>query len=174
MSQSSRKQPFGESEQNAQALIQQLERIAFADVRRLCRSTGEPLPLDQISAADAAAIKTVRRREWTNKDGRPGGETILELHDKVKALELLGDHVGLWERAPGEGAPRILVLMPGETQPRELPSALAVPLLEGAGAGVQYLPVPARRPEPTRDSERDLSTGDLTQRLKPSRGGCPA
>ena len=74
-----------------QRILEELCRIAFADPRDLMRwgpDGVELRPSDELDAAQAAAVDEV-------SEGR-GGVIRLNKHDKVKALELLGRHLGLF------------------------------------------------------------------------------
>ena len=74
-----------------QRILEELCRIAFADPRDLMRwgpDGVELRPSDELDAAQAAAVDEV-------SEGR-GGVIRLKKHDKVKALELLGRHLGLF------------------------------------------------------------------------------
>ena len=74
-----------------QRVLEELCRIAFADPRDLMRwgpDGVELRPSDELDAAQAAAVDEV-------SEGR-GGVIRLKKHDKVKALELLGRHLGLF------------------------------------------------------------------------------
>ena len=74
-----------------QRILEELCRIAFADPRDLMRwgpDGVELRPSDELDAAQAAAVDEVC-------EGR-GGVIRLKKNDKVKALELLGRHLGLF------------------------------------------------------------------------------
>ncbi len=74
-----------------QRILEELCRIAFADPRDLMRwgpDGVELRPSDELDAAQAAAVDEV-------SEGR-GGVIRLKKHDKIKALELLGRHLGLF------------------------------------------------------------------------------
>ena len=98
-----------------QRVLEELCRIAFADPRALFRwgpDGVELRPIETLSPEEAAAVCEV-------SEGR-GGVIRLKKHDKVKALELLGKHFGMFadrlhaEVSGPDGAPlredkRILV-----------------------------------------------------------------
>jgi len=83
------------NEVTQERIVRELARVAFGDRRRLM-SWGPGgvrlLDSDGIDEGDAAAVAEVS--ETTTKDG---GSIKLKTHDKVKALELLGRHVGMFE-----------------------------------------------------------------------------
>ena len=82
-------------------VIRVLADIAFFDVTTLyCKLTNEPLPLSELSQHARNAIKEVLTSSYkvskTNKR-----VTIIKgyiLHDKSKALEMLGKHFGIFEK----------------------------------------------------------------------------
>ena len=106
-------------------VIEELCRIAFSDTRELMRWGPDGLelrPSDELSPEQAASVAELA-------EGR-GGTLRLKKHDKLKALELLGRHLGLFAdrihaelSGPG-GSPlredrRILVQFVGEKEGRE-------------------------------------------------------
>lgn len=73
-------------------IVRELCRIAFGDRRALMTWGPNGVRLkdsSELSADEAAAVAEVA--ETTSKDG---GSLRLKTHDKVKALELLGKHLG--------------------------------------------------------------------------------
>jgi phage terminase small subunit len=94
---------------SAQAVIQELARIGFADMADYIEidESGmiRALPLDTLAEGKSRIIKKVKEKRTirTTKGDKdnPDGDQILddtyefELHDKVKSLELLAKHLGL-------------------------------------------------------------------------------
>lgn len=75
-------------------VVAELAKIAFGDARDVMRwgPGGVVLvPSDILTDDQAASVAEVS--ESTTKDG---GSIKLKRHDKVKALELLGRHLGMW------------------------------------------------------------------------------
>jgi phage terminase small subunit len=78
----------------AERVIRELARIAFSDPRKVFRwgpNGVELLPSDELTEDEAAAVAEVS--ETTTKHG---GSIKAKLHDKNKALELLGRHLGMF------------------------------------------------------------------------------
>ena len=78
------------------AVVEELAAIGFARATNfLCVSEGELTirPTDTLSKADQAAIASVERTSNGIK---------LKFYDKMKALELLGKYMGMFEGKPGE------------------------------------------------------------------------
>ncbi len=78
----------------ADRVLREYARLAYADLRQVCRWDGEsvvPLPSEDLDADAAAAVAEVRR-------GRDA--VTVKLHDKKGALDCLSRHLGLFE-GPG-------------------------------------------------------------------------
>ena len=79
---------------NQDSVVRELAKIAFGDLRQAAAWGPDGLvlkPSDQLTEEQAACIREVSERR--TKDG---GEVKIKRHDKVKALELLGRHLGLF------------------------------------------------------------------------------
>lgn len=85
----------------AERVLQELARIAFADIRRVSRfgpDGVELVPDEELEEDDAAAISEVSQVA-TDK----GRNIKMKMHSKERALELLSRHVGIFK---DDGAPR--------------------------------------------------------------------
>ena len=83
------------NEITVERVVRELAKVAFGDTRKLMKWGPDGVLLtdsDTIDEADAASVSEVS--ETKSKDG---GSIKLKKHDKVKALELLGKHVGAFE-----------------------------------------------------------------------------
>lgn len=83
-------------------VVQELARIAFGNSRSVMSWTASGMRLrnsDDLTEDEAAIVSEVR--ETTTKDG---GSMALKTHDKLKALELLGKHLGMFEKKPEDPA----------------------------------------------------------------------
>lgn len=81
----------------ADRVLNEIAKIAFSDMRQFSRwgSSGvTPVDSSTLSDADAACVAEVSETVTEN-----GGSIKVKLHDKVAALEKLGRHLALWERA---------------------------------------------------------------------------
>jgi hypothetical protein len=104
-------------------VVAELARLAFANMADFVDENGHPKPVHQLTRDQAAAIRkvsasTVRR---PGKDGQ--AETVehsaqLELADKRAALQLLGQHTGIF--AEGIGAQTSFTLIVAEPRSPEL------------------------------------------------------
>lgn len=80
-------------------VLKELSRIAFGDIRQVMSWDNEAVTLkssDELSDADAAMVSEVSQTVTAT-----GGTIKLKVHDKMKALELAGRHLGLWEKSEG-------------------------------------------------------------------------
>jgi len=94
-------------ELTADNVLREIARIAFSDIRAIC--TFDELrgvtfkSSDVIHSDAAAAIQSVQTDVSTKSGGRYTDESIIttttkvKLHDKMKALDLAGRHLGLWD-----------------------------------------------------------------------------
>lgn len=83
-------------------VVQELARIAFGNSRSVMSWGPGGLVLrnsNDLNEDEAALVSEVR--ETTTKDG---GSMALKTHDKLKALELLGKHLGMFEKKPEDPA----------------------------------------------------------------------
>ena len=79
-------------------VVQELARIAFGNSRSVMSWGPGGLVLrnsNDLNEDEAALVSEVR--ETTTKDG---GSMALKTHDKLKALELLGKHLGMFDKKP--------------------------------------------------------------------------
>src|SRR6516225_9828907 len=86
---------------DAQSVLEELARLAFADLRALLGPDGEVADLKDMPAEAAATVKKFKARYLYDNDGRAvGREVEVELWDKLEALGMLAKHVGLLEELP--------------------------------------------------------------------------
>jgi len=90
-----------------QRIAEELARVAFADQRKVMRWGQHGVTLhDSDDLSDDAAAIVSEVSETTTKDG---GSIKLKSHDKVRALELLGKHMGMFKE-------KLEVTTPGSAQ----------------------------------------------------------
>jgi len=103
-------------------ILEELRRIAFSDKRRLINWGPNGVRLrdcDGLDDEDAAAVS-----EISESITQHGGSLKLKTYDKVRALELLGKHLGMFgdKSDEGEEAPaptRVVVEVVDASTPRE-------------------------------------------------------
>ena len=88
---------------SADMVINELAKIAFSDVSRVFTTDNRLLDVDQMDAKDTAAIASIEVEETTEIDdaGEPftaGATKKVKLWDKLKALDSLAKHFGLYEK----------------------------------------------------------------------------
>ena len=77
---------------NAERVVRELAKIAFVNAGEVV-DLDTALLMDKISDDDMAAIQSVKVKTF----GEDGVEREVKLADKLKALELLGKHLGLFK-----------------------------------------------------------------------------
>lgn len=78
------------AEITAEAVVSELAKVGFSDIRQAVRPDGTLIPVHELSDRAAAAVKRVR----VNADG---DLEEIEFWPKPQALELLGDRLGMWK-----------------------------------------------------------------------------
>lgn len=115
----------------ADGVLQELARLAFSDIRKVTTFGAAGVTIKEsaeIDDATAAAISEVS--ETTTQFG---GSRKVKLHDKVKALELAGRHLGLFEKDKGPGA-AVLNFISMCPEPAPLPDEFKPPVEDGQGS----------------------------------------
>ena len=79
---------------NQDRVIQELAKIAFVNIRDVV-DTEDATVLDSATPEDTACIESVRVKVFPTKDGE-GVEREIKMSPKLKALELLGKHLGMF------------------------------------------------------------------------------
>jgi phage terminase small subunit len=109
-------------------VVSELKKIGFADLRRAYGPDNKILPLSQIPDDVAAALVGVESEELyegTGQDRERVGDTVkVKLADKVRCLEALGKHLGIFiERrelsGPNGGPIRLEDLVAGSFEEEE-------------------------------------------------------
>lgn len=79
---------------NQDRIVLELAKIAFVNPADVTDPENAMI-LDGATSDDTAAIQSVKVKTIPTKDGE-GTEREIRFHDKIRALELLGRHVGMW------------------------------------------------------------------------------
>lgn len=113
-----RRQQSNRLEITADAVTQELAKIAFLDIAACFDEDGQLLPLSKIPANTRRAIAGLDLEEICGKD--EDGETVvigkkgkLKMLGKVEALKLLGQHLGLWSEESAQGPATVNVVING-------------------------------------------------------------
>ncbi|MFG1343542.1 terminase small subunit [Xanthobacter autotrophicus DSM 431] len=80
----------------AARVLQELARIAFADIGQLFDAAGKLKPLNQINPHDRAAIRFLQITTRDLRDGTLERKVALQIWDKLSTLEKLARHLGLF------------------------------------------------------------------------------
>ena len=79
-------------------VIQELAKLGFFDIRKLFDKDGKPLDISKLDDDTAAALVGLDVQDVSDSDGNyVGFIKKYKMADKIKALELLGKHLGTWE-----------------------------------------------------------------------------
>lgn len=93
---------------NSERVVQELARIAFLNVSDAVDIKTGKVKLDA-SKEDLAAITSLKVKQMAGQDW-DGEEREVKFADKLKALELLGRHCGLWkDKTEVSGAVQVVV-----------------------------------------------------------------
>lgn len=91
-----------EAEKNGvsrERLLQEYKKIAFSDVRELYNADGGLHNVKQIDDETAGAISSIKSKEVYDGDGNKVGDIIeVKTHDKIRALDAIGKHIGFFEK----------------------------------------------------------------------------
>lgn len=79
---------------NQDRVVLELAKIAFVNASDVIDADTATVK-DDATADDTAAIQSIKVKVFPTKDGE-GVEREIKLGDKLKALELLGKHFGMW------------------------------------------------------------------------------
>lgn len=80
------------------AVIRELAKLGFFDIRKLFDNDGKPLDISKLDDDTAAALVCLDVQDIADNDGNYiGFLKKYKMADKIKALELLGKHLGAWE-----------------------------------------------------------------------------
>lgn len=79
-------------------VLRETANLAFFDIRKMFDKNGKPLGISELDAETAAALVGLDVQDVADNDGNYVGYIKkYKMADKIKALELLGKHLGTWE-----------------------------------------------------------------------------
>lgn len=86
-------------------VLRETAKLAFFDIRKMFGKDGKPLNISELDADTAAALVGLDVQDIADNDGDyVGFVKKYKMADKLKALELLGKHLGTWE--PKDDGPK--------------------------------------------------------------------
>lgn len=91
----------------ADRVLQELAKIAFVDPANLIDM--DTATIISTDPNDTAAIASIKQKTFPTKAGNEGIEREIKLYDKIRALELLGKHIGLFTDRVSFGALPIVI-----------------------------------------------------------------
>ncbi len=99
--QAGRKAKTAKVELSAQRVLDGLMRVAFVDTRKLFGPNGELLPPTELDDDTAAAIAGIEVKTEIISEEKGGGSertSKIKMSDRMRALELLGKHLGMFDK----------------------------------------------------------------------------
>lgn len=108
-------------------VIQELAKLGFFDIRKLFDKDGKPLDISRVDGDTAAALVGLDVQDVTESDGNYIGPIKkYRMADKIKALELLGKHLGVFDSRGGKPMAREnnlleAIMSAGEVDTDDLP-----------------------------------------------------
>lgn len=106
---------------NKDRVLNEYRKIAFSDVRNILTIDGGLRSVDDLDDDTAGAIAGIESFEEFNREGEKlGTNRKIKLHDKLRALEALSKHLGLFERDNSQRKPETPVLNVTITPPKEV------------------------------------------------------
>lgn len=86
-------------------VLRETAKLAFFDIRKMFDNNGKPLDISKLDDDTAAALVGLDVQDIADNDGDYiGFVKKYKMADKLKALELLGKHLGTWE--PKDDGPK--------------------------------------------------------------------
>lgn len=97
--QKSKKELSEQTGVSAQRIIEEYAKIAFSDVRNILTVDGGLKDSSEWDDDAAGAVSSIKSFEVTSAEGEIlGTNREVKLYDKLRALEALGKHIGLFEK----------------------------------------------------------------------------
>lgn len=92
------KQQQRRTQTDADKIVEELAMVGFANIQDYYNETGALKDLKSLSPAAAAAIKTVKETEHRINDETVKLTREFVLHDKLRSLEMLGNHFRIFDK----------------------------------------------------------------------------
>ena len=80
---------------NQDRVVEELAKMAFVNMGDLVDTDSGSI-LEDATQEDLASVESIKVKEFPTKDGGKGVEKEVKVASKLKALELLGKHLGMW------------------------------------------------------------------------------
>lgn len=86
--------------------LSELKKVGFSDIRELYSTDGGLHNITQIDDDTAGAISGIKSREIIDGDGNKVGDIVeVKMHDKLRALDTIGKHLGFFEKDNSQRKP---------------------------------------------------------------------
>ena len=93
------KQREKRTEITADMVVKELAKVAFLSIDEFLDNSGEVKALNDLSDNAKGALSSYSVKRVNLGEGEFIDVPIFKMHDKIKSLELLGKHLGLFEKA---------------------------------------------------------------------------
>lgn len=91
---------------NKESVLNEYRKIAFSDIRKILTVDGGLKSIDEIDDETAGAIAGIESMDVLGEEGEKfGTNRKIKLHDKLRALEALSKHLGLFEKDNEQSKP---------------------------------------------------------------------
>lgn len=87
-------------------VIEEYSKIAFFDIRKVYGVDGALLPISQMEDEEAGAIASVKTLEVVQGDMVIGESKEVKVFDKIRALQDLGKHLGIFDADNRQKTPK--------------------------------------------------------------------
>lgn len=107
---------------NKESVLNEYRKIAFSDVRKILTIDGGLRSIDDLDDDTAGAISGIESFDEFTRDGEKlGTNRKIKLHDKLRALEALSKHLGLFEKDNDQSKPKTtnIINLGGGVKPDE-------------------------------------------------------
>ena len=81
-------------------VVKELAKVAFGDIKNIFDDNDNLLPIHKLDNSTSATLSSIKVRRERGQDGQESLDTIEEYktYDKMKALDMLGRHLGIFEK----------------------------------------------------------------------------
>ena len=83
---------------NKARILDEYRKIAFSDIRDILTVDGGLKDISELNDDAAAAVASIKSIEMEREGEKIGTNREIKLHDKLRALEALSRHLGLFEK----------------------------------------------------------------------------
>ena len=99
-------------------VLRETAKLAFFDIRKMFDENGRPLDISKLDDGTAAALVGLEVQDAAGSDG-DGFVKKYRMADKLKALELLGKRLGVFDRSSQAGSSAALSAFLEAVRPAE-------------------------------------------------------